>query len=187
MKPFLIITLLLSLLFGEKGKGQEPISQRGERFYRISLGLIPKEMKNKSMGYLVWVTDSLIYYSKERMSFSSTGLENSPIEKISYAVIKSATLNTVNPAPTILLPALAGMVAGGIIGFAQGDDPHEFIYATAAQKAAGLGIFGFAVGATVGGIIVGFNHHVYNIKGRIEKFQKLVRFVKEREQRKNEK
>ena len=187
MKPFLIITLFLSLLLGEKGKAQDSIPQKGEHFYKISLSLIPREMKNKSMGYLVWVTDSMLYYSNERLPFSAVELNDLPVEKISYTVMKSLTLYTVNPSRAVLYPALTLMATGAIIGFAAGDDPPgDLISTTAAEKALVLGTAGFAAGAVIGGIIVAVHHHMYHIKGRLEKYQEFVNFVKNREVRKNE-
>lgn len=181
MKPFFATVLFLCFLFGEKTKAQDSISWRSDKFYRISLKLIPKKMKNKHMGFLVWITDSTLYYSSEKMSFSSNELNDSSIEKINFLDLKSATLYTSNPASTILIPAFCGLAVGAIIGFASGDDPPGFLSITAPEKALALGTAGFALGAIVGGALAAAQHHFYNIKGRQEKYLELVKFVKVRE------
>jgi len=186
MKKKLIALAIIGLLCMSESKAQDSVASGGNRFYRISLSLIPKHMKNKSLGYLVWLTDSTLYYSDEKMPFSPFDLNEFPGEKISFRDMKTATLYTVNPTATVLLPAVAGMVTGGVIGFAAGDDPPgAFLGTTAGEKALILGSAGFAAGAIIGGILVAIQHHVYNIKGRQEKFLELIKFVKDRELRKN--
>jgi hypothetical protein len=180
MKLRIIISIFITILFLNEISAQDSVFHKG-KFYRISLRMNGKKTKNKSLGFLVRITDSTLYYSKNKLSYSAMGLEEYSLDTISFRDIKTVSLYTASPSATVLVPAVTGFMTGAIIGFAQGDDPPGWFSTTAGEKALILGTAGFAAGALIGGLIIIGDHHYYNIKGRKDKFQKLVKFIEAKE------
>jgi hypothetical protein len=178
------ISIFITLFLAQELSAQDSIVRAG-KFYRISIRMNGKKVKNKGLGFLAWINDSSLYYSTNKLEFSPIGLDEYSLDTIGYAEIKAVSLFTGNPAAVVLLPAAAGLVTGAIVGFALGDDPPGLFSTTASEKALILGVAGFAAGAIVGGFITIAQHHQFNIKGKREEFQELVKFVKDRESKVN--
>jgi hypothetical protein len=180
MKHWILISIFITLFISQELAAQDSTFRTG-KFYRISLRMMGKT-KNIGMGFLAWMNDSTLYYSRNKVEFSNMGLQEYFLDTLSYAHIKSVSLFTGSPSATVLYPAAGGFVTGAIIGFAMGNDPPDDIfYESAAEKALILGTLGFAAGAIVGGFITLAQHHYFNIKGNKDKFQELVKFIRARE------
>ena len=180
MKLRMIILSLIALLFSNEIFAQDPVNPT-KQFYRISLKINGKK-KNKSLGFLAWMTDSTLYYSKNKLEYSSVGLNEYILDTISYKEIRSVSLYTGNPTAMILLPAAAGFLTGAVLGFAQGDDdPGQLFSMTASEKGLVLGVVGFAAGAMIGGFITLGIHHNFKIRASRDKFLELLKFINSKE------
>ena len=178
----MIITILSSCQ--GVNAGDFPIGSN--RFYRVRVMVKVAHKTRDITGFLVWNTDSSFYYSKKKIGFSSFATRDPLVEKFEYANIQSVGLQTGHAAETLLLPAATGMLLGAGLGYANGDDPtNEWFSYTAGDKALAVGAAGLVVGTTIGSIITAAHHHHYNIHGNYRRFQKLVRFMQDREFPKN--
>jgi hypothetical protein len=86
-------------------------------------------------GFLVWITDSTLYCSKNEKHFSSFAFKDASIQEFSYKDIKLIDMLTGNPEASLLIPAGTGLLIGGAQGLMQGDDPpNEWLQCQHAKK-----------------------------------------------------
>lgn len=137
--------------------------------------------KQSNVGYLAEINDSVLLLSPTEVSYNPIYPDNKNIKGFYYKDISSIRIRrTGATGRAILIGAASGLVAGAIVGFAQGDDPPDPLFsATAGEKAIAVGVIGSVVGAAIGGVIGAVVKRKYTIRGKKEKFDRLRMVVLE--------
>jgi hypothetical protein len=133
-----ILLLLVSVLFIQVSKGQEPLA-----FTRATYKAIVGTTADRriSVGYLSSISDTSVYISALPVKFNGYARPNTNLSAISYNQIYDLRLRRKGSTTKgLLIGAFAGAAVGAIIGYAGGDDfkKHEngwcFFCLTAGQR-----------------------------------------------------
>ncbi|MCM8570627.1 hypothetical protein NE848_14620 [Gramella jeungdoensis] len=113
--------------------------------------------KKIAKGKIVNISDNTLSLKRGK------GYSEIPMDKINHIKTNHSA------ATSVLVPALAGVIIGGIIG-AQDADPDALFYPTTEAEAAAMGaLLGGAAGAGIGGLSLLFRKgNVYHIQGSQE-------------------
>ncbi len=159
---FIMILLHLSnFVLGQK-------DTLGQSKYRCSLNLVKPPYLIK--GEIFLLNDSSIILKqkgirKNQVTIYTDTLISVPVNDIDKInIIKKGA-----PGIGLLIGGVVGTVAGGLIGFSEGDDEPGWFSLTAGEKASIGGILGFIPGALIG-LVTGSAKLVIPIHGKNENY-----------------
>lgn len=163
---FLILTI--------SGNSQDSVMLKSLHYTVVVTPLHSKAFK----GYLSNINDSSLTCSSVKTNHSLAPHAGKRDTVFSYADIDKLNIHFGNTATQVFVPAGIGLILGAVLGLADGDDnPDTWFALSAGEKALGLGLLGFGVGAIVGAIIVASTHEHFNISGNRQKFHEMYSIV----------
>jgi len=126
--------------------------------------------ESKIIGVLYKLNDSSIFVTDIKTNVSKE-IYIKDIQKI-----KIRRKNSIGRGA--LIGGATGLVAGGLLGLAEGDDSGGWFAMSAEEKAVGYGVFFSGVGAGVG-VLAGTIKKKFNINGSIDNYNKDKEELKE--------
>ena len=153
----LALTCVLGTLFLQTVKSQDNLkpvnSQDAVLKPTIYMAYIYQPHRRSVRGYLVTIEDSSLYISQNKMPLSFANVNLAYSEKFDYRSIQKIRISRPKVlGRSILIGAVAGIIAGAIIGYASGDDSGWFAL-TAGDKAIFGGLIGGGTGTLIGASI----------------------------------
>jgi hypothetical protein len=175
------ITCAICFLFIQSVRSQDSLKTtkspvKTEQIYKAYI--FEPDKKKPAKGYLVTIQDSAVfispYESKRALNFTDPKL-NSLLKFDYHSVQRMKVFNPKTLGRCILIGAVAGIIAGAIIGHAGGDDTGWFGL-TAGQKAVVGGLLGGTVGTAVGAIVGQSYVKEYLIDGEWRSLEEVRQF-----------
>jgi hypothetical protein len=177
----LTITCAIGFLLIQTVRSQDSLKTtrlpvKSDQIYKAYI--FEPDKKRPAKGYLVTIQDSAVFISpyenKRALNFIDPKL-NSLLKFDYHSVQRMKVFNPKTIGRCILIGAVAGIIAGAIIGYASGDDTGWFAL-TASQKAVVGGLLGGTAGTAVGAIVGQGYVKEYLIDGEWKSLEEVRQF-----------